>query len=184
MEELGGHALFLSPSDTQMGRGEPVRDTARVLSRYVDAIMIRTFAQETVESLAQWASVPVINGLSDLYHPCQILADLFTVREYKGRLRDLKIAWVGDGNNMANSWIEASLLFGFPLPWPRRPGYGPMKPSRKRRGKRACLRSVTDPIEAVRGADVVNTDVWISMGMEEEKEERERPLRRSASTRS
>ncbi|MGD0228991.1 MAG: ornithine carbamoyltransferase, partial [Syntrophorhabdales bacterium] len=112
MKELGGYALFLSPADTQIGRGEPVRDTARVLARYVDAIMIRTFAQGIVEELAGWAQVPVINGLSDLYHPCQVLSDLFTVREVKGRLHDLKIAWVGDGNNMANSWVEASLLLG------------------------------------------------------------------------
>ena len=115
MGELGGHAIFLSQANTQMGRGEPVRDTARVLSRYVHAVMIRTFGQETVEELAKWCTVPVINGLSDLYHPCQILADLLTVLEYKGRLEDVKVAWVGDGNNVANSWIEASLLFGFPL---------------------------------------------------------------------
>ena len=172
IEELGGHAMFLSRSDTQMGRGEPIRDTARVLSRYVDAIVIRTFAQDTVESLAQWASIPVINGLSDLYHPCQILADLFTVKEHKGRLRDVSIAWVGDGNNMANSWIEASLLFGFPLVVAAPPAYRPREALVKEAQEKGVLTLVADPFEAVRGADVVNTDVWISMGMEEEKEER------------
>jgi ornithine carbamoyltransferase len=143
-----------------------------VLSRYVDAIMIRTFAQDTVESLARWASIPVINGLSDLYHPCQILADLFTVKEYKGGLRDVKIAWVGDGNNMANSWIEASLLFGFPLVVAAPPAYGPREALVKEAEEKGVLTLVEDPLDAVRGADVVNTDVWISMGMEEEKEER------------
>ena len=172
IKELGGHAIFLSQSDTQMGRGEPLRDTARVLSRYVDAIMIRTFAQDTVESLARWASIPVINGLSDLYHPCQILADLFTVKEYKGRLRDVSIAWVGDGNNMANSWIEASLLFGFPLAVAAPSAYRPREALVKEAKEKGVLTLVEDPLEAVRGADVVNTDVWISMGMEEEKEER------------
>jgi len=172
MEELGGHAMFLSPSDTQIGRGEPIRDTARVLSRYVHAIMIRTFSQDTVESFARWASVPVINGLSDLYHPCQILADLFTVREYKGRLRGLKIAWVGDGNNMANSWIEASLLFGFSLVVAAPPAYAPHEALVKEAQEKGLLALTSDPFEAVRDADVVNTDVWISMGMEEEKEER------------
>ncbi len=174
IKELGGHAMFLSQADTQMGRGEPIRDTARVLSRYVHAIMIRTFAQDTVESLARWASIPVINGLSDLYHPCQILADLFTVREYKGRLQDTKIAWVGDGNNVANSWIEASLLFGFPLVVATPPAYGPHEALVKEAQEKGVLTLVADPLDAVRGADVVNTDVWISMGMEEEKEERRR----------
>ncbi len=172
MKELGGHAIFLSQSDTQMGRGEPIRDTARVLSRYVHALMIRTFAQDTVKTLAQWASVPVINGLSDLYHPCQVLSDLFTVKEYKGSLRDVRVAWVGDGNNMANSWIEASLLFGFPLAVAVPPAYGPDDALVKEATEKGLLTLVAEPIEAVRGADVVNTDVWISMGMEEEEEER------------
>jgi len=174
MKELGGHAMFLSQSDTQMGRGEPVRDTARVLSRYVHALMIRTFSQDTVESFAGWASIPVINGLSDLYHPCQILADLFTVKEYKGKLRDQKIAWVGDGNNMANSWIEASLLLGFSLVVAAPPAYGPSEALVKKAREKGVLTLVEDPIEAVRGADVVNTDVWISMGMEEEKAARQK----------
>ncbi len=172
MVELGGHAMFLSPSDTQMGRGEPIRDTARVLSRYVHAVMIRTFAQKTVEELAQWASVPVINGLSDLYHPCQILADLLTVRERKGELQAPKIAWIGDGNNMANSWIEASLLLGFSLAMAVPPGYAPDEALVKKALERGCLTLTADPFEAARNADVVNTDVWTSMGMEKEKEDR------------
>jgi ornithine carbamoyltransferase len=172
VQELGGRAVFLSPTDTQMGRGEPVRDTARVLSRYVDAIMIRTFAQETVEELARWASIPVINGLSDLYHPCQVLADLFTVTELKGDLRNVKVAWVGDGNNMANSWLEASILLGFRLSIASPPGYGPDEALAKVGMEKGLLTLSTEPAEAVSGADVINTDVWTSMGMEEEKEAR------------
>ena len=127
MKELGGHAIFLSPSEMQMGRGEPVRDTARVLSRYLHAIMIRTYSQTTVEELARWSTVPVINGLSDRYHPCQILADIFTIREYKERLQGLKICYVGDGNNVANSWIEAAILLGFTLAVATPLGYGPQE---------------------------------------------------------
>ncbi len=136
--------------------------------------MIRTFAQDTVEELARWASIPVINGLSDLYHPCQILADLFTVKEYKGKLADVKIAWVGDGNNMANSWIEASLLFGFPLAVATPPAYAPHEALVRQAREKGLLTLVADPLDAVRDADVVNTDVWVSMGMEEEKEERKK----------
>jgi ornithine carbamoyltransferase len=172
IQQLGGNALFLSPSETQMGRGEPVRDTARVLSRYADAIMIRTYSQQTVEELARWASIPVINGLSDLYHPCQILADLLTVRERKGNLTDMKIAYVGDGNNIANSWIEASILFGFPLAIASPEGYGPFKEVVDAAKEKGTLTLTTDPFAAAKEADVVNTDVWVSMGMEKEKEER------------
>ncbi|MBP1733625.1 MAG: argF [Deltaproteobacteria bacterium] len=125
IKELGGAALYLSASETQIGRGEPIRDTARVLSRYVDAIMIRTYAQETVNELARWASVPVINGLSDAHHPCQILADLFTIQELKGDLERLKIAYIGDVNNMAQSWIEAAALLGLNLAVASPEGYGP-----------------------------------------------------------
>ena len=174
MSELGGQAIFLSQTDTQMGRGEPVRDTARVLSRYVHAVMIRTFRQDTVEELAAWSTVPVINGLSDLYHPCQILADLFTVMERKGRLEDVRIAWVGDGNNVANSWIEASLLLGFPLAVASPPAYGPREALVRQAEEKGTLTLHSDPFEAVKDADVVNTDVWTSMGMEAEKEERKR----------
>ncbi|OPY71102.1 MAG: Ornithine carbamoyltransferase [Syntrophorhabdaceae bacterium PtaU1.Bin034] len=172
IQQLGGNALFLSPSETQMGRGEPVRDTARVLSRYADAIMIRTYSQQTVEELARWASIPVINGLSDLYHPCQILADLLTVKERKGNLTDMKIAYVGDGNNIANSWIEASILFGFPLAVASPEGYGPFKEVVDAAEEKGTLTLTTDPFAAAKEADVINTDVWVSMGMEKEKEER------------
>jgi ornithine carbamoyltransferase len=171
IKELGGHALFLSPSETQIGRGEPIRDTARVLSRYVHAIMIRTFSQNTVEDLAKWATIPVINGLSDLYHPCQILADLLTITERKGVPERQRIAYVGDGNNVANSWIEAAVILGFRLVVATPKGYEP--PSNVRdlaEGK--AVEYTNDPFEAANGADVVNTDVWVSMGMEKEKEER------------
>ena len=172
IKELGGTALILSASETQIGRGEPVSDTARVLSRYVDAIMIRTYAQETVEELARWATVPVINGLSDAHHPCQILADLFTVQEMKGDLKGLKIAYVGDVNNMAHSWIEAAVLLGFTLSVASPDAYGPTQEVRAVAARGGNVLFTADPVAAVSGADVVNTDVWVSMGMEEEKEER------------
>lgn len=172
MKELGGEAIFLSPPETQMGRGEPVRDTARVLSRYMDAIMIRTYAQKTVEELAKWSSVPVVNGLSDFYHPCQILSDLFTIEEYKGRLENLKIAYVGDGNNIANSWVEACILVGFSLTIASPEGYSPNKELVEKAKESKRFAFTTDPFEAAAGADVINTDVWVSMGMEKEKDER------------
>ncbi len=172
MKLLGGYAIFLSPTDTQIGRGEPVKDTARVLGRYVDAIMIRTYAQEKVEELARWAGVPVVNGLSDLYHPCQILADLFTIRERRGTLDGCRIAYVGDGNNIANSWIEACILLGFPLAIAAPKGYEPDAELTKKARQAGNFVLTTDPFEAVRGADVINTDVWVSMGMEKEKEAR------------
>jgi ornithine carbamoyltransferase len=174
MRELGGDAIFLSRSEMQMGRGEPVRDTARVLSRYLHGIMIRTFSQDIVAELAKWASIPVVNGLSDLYHPCQILADLFTIREYKQGPKGLKIAWVGDGNNMANSWMEAAILLGFTLSIATPEGYGPHE-ELVRKGKEMGILSLsTDPFEAARDADVINTDVWVSMGQEEEQEKRKK----------
>src|SRR5213082_4260036 len=123
--QLGGHALFLSPRDVQLGRGEPIADTARVLSRYVDGIMIRTFAHQDIEELAKYASVPVINGLTDLVHPCQVLADLLTVRQQLGDVADQRYAWIGDGNNMANSWINAAYVFGFDLTLACPEGYEP-----------------------------------------------------------
>ncbi len=174
MRELGGHAIFLSPGETQIGRGEPVRDTARVLSRYVDAIMARTYSQDVVEELARWAAVPVINGLSDLYHPCQILADLFTIEEYKGDFRDIKIAYVGDGNNVANSWLEASILFSLDLTIATPRAYRPAKDLLEKAAGSKRFHCVTDPYEAVKGADVVYTDVWVSMGQESEKKKRRR----------
>jgi ornithine carbamoyltransferase len=170
--QLGGHALFLSPRDVQLGRGEPIADTARVLSRYVDGIMIRTFAHSEVEELARFASVPVINGLTDLLHPCQILADLLTVKQHLGSWEGKKIAWIGDGNNMANSWINASYRLGFELVLACPPGYDPDAAILMREGG-AHVKVVRDPREAVRGADVVNTDVWASMGQEEEQAKRE-----------
>jgi ornithine carbamoyltransferase len=175
MYQLGGHALFLSSGTTQIGRGEPIRDTGRVMSRYVDGIMIRTYSQEGVEDLARWSEVPVINGLTDLYHPCQVMADLFTVIEHKGTYRDLTYCWIGDGNNMANSWINAAAVLGFALKLATPAGYEPdaaVVARARRMG--AELTFTNDPLEAARGADVLNTDVWASMGQEAEQKEREK----------
>jgi ornithine carbamoyltransferase len=172
--QLGGHALFLSPRDVQLGRGEPIADTARVLSRYVDGIMIRTFAHQDIEELAKYADVPVINGLTDLLHPCQVLADLLTVRAEFGAVADKKFAWIGDGNNMANSWINAAYRFGFDLDIACPEGYEPADHLLARAQKVAKVRVVRDPMEAALGAHVVNTDVWASMGQEQEQKDRER----------
>jgi ornithine carbamoyltransferase len=172
--QLGGHALFLSSRDIQLGRGEPIRDTARVLSRYVDGIMIRTFAQDMVEELASFASVPVINGLTDLLHPCQIMADVMTIQENFGQdLRPRRIAWVGDGNNMANSWLNAAWRFGFELRLACPDGHHPDSAILERARGAATITLTSDPREAVDGADVVNTDVWTSMGQEAEVAARE-----------
>jgi ornithine carbamoyltransferase len=168
--QLGGHALFLSSRDIQLGRGEPIRDTARVLSRYVDGIMIRTFAHADVEELARFATVPVINGLTDYNHPCQILADLLTVHENLGDLSQRVIAWIGDGNNMAHSWIEAAAVLGFELRLACPEGYDPDPALVAAAGQRTRIVLTRSPEEAVRGADVVNTDVWASMGQEAEQE--------------
>ena len=175
--QLGGHALFLSPRDVQLGRGEPIADTARVLSRYVDGIMIRTFAHAEVEELAKFADVPVINGLTDLLHPCQILADLLTVRQHLGAIDGRKVAWIGDGNNMANSWINAAYRLGFDLTLACPEGYEPDQTILQRAQSAAKVRVVRDPAEAVDGADVVNTDVWASMGQEEEQAIREKAFK-------
>ena len=173
--QLGGHGLFISNKDSQMGRGEPIRDTARVMARYCDGVMIRTFGQEIVEEFARYATVPVINGLTDLFHPCQIMADLQTVIERKGACDGLKYAWVGDGNNMANTWIEAAAIFGFDLALACPKGYEPdaqvMAWAESRAPGRVTL--TDDPRVAVAGADVINTDVWASMGQEAEQKERE-----------
>ena len=171
-DQLGGHALFLSPRDVQLGRGEPIADTARVLSRYVDGIMIRTFAHTDIEELAKYGSVPVINGLTDLLHPCQVLADLLTVRQHLGGIQDKVIAWIGDGNNMANSWLNAAYRFGFELRLACPEGYDPDAKLLERARGAANVRVVRDPREAAEGAHVVNTDVWASMGQEEEQETR------------
>lgn len=174
MTRLGGHAVFLSPTDTQIGRGEPVRDTARVLSGYVDAIMVRTFEQSVVEEMAAYATVPVINGLTDTHHPCQILADLMTAAERGIDLRKMTVAFVGDGNNVANSWIEAAQILGFTLRVACPLGYEPdagviLQAERVGTGD---VRIVREPMAAVAGADVVVTDVWTSMGQEAETKRR------------
>jgi ornithine carbamoyltransferase len=175
MYQLGGHALFLSSSTTQMGRGEPIKDTARVMSRYVDGIMIRTFSHAAVEELARLSDIPVINGLTDSYHPCQVMADLFTVIEHKGNYRELVYCWIGDGNNMANSWINAAAVFGFELRVATPAGYEPDPQVVARAEKLGARISYTsDPLEAAQGADVLNTDVWASMGQEQEQKEREK----------
>jgi ornithine carbamoyltransferase len=175
--QLGGEALFLSTNDIQLGRGEPIRDTARVLSRYVNGIMIRTFAQADVDELARFADIPIINGLTDLLHPCQLLADLLTVQEAFGSIAGRVVAWVGDGNNMANSWIEAAGLFGFELRLACPDGYEPDHAIYEANARRTKLLITADPEEAVAGADVVNTDVWASMGQESETEARRQAFR-------
>src|SRR5256885_6469827 len=176
--QLGGQALFLSSRDIQIGRGEPIPDTARVLSRYVDGIMIRTFDHGEVEELARHATVPVINGLTDLSHPCQVLADLFTVREALGTGEGKRIAWVGDGNNMANSWIEPAHVLGFELRLACPEGYEPNRRIFDRaKAAGACVSITEAPEDAVEGAHVVNTDVWASMGQEEEAEARRNAFR-------
>lgn len=170
MFQLGGHALFLSAKDMQIGRGEPVQDTARVLSRYVDGIMIRTFDQKEVEDLAKCGSIPVINGLTDFCHPCQVLADLMTIREKFGSFTGLKMCYIGDGNNMANSLIVGGLKVGMSVSIATPEAYQPdaeVLEFAKEYGDKFSL--VTDPMEAASGADVVFTDTWASMGQEEEK---------------
>ncbi len=170
MYRLGGTTVFLSSRDTQLSRGEPVKDTARVLSRYLDGLSIRTFSQGVVEEMAQWADIPVINALTDKYHPCQVLSDLMTVKEKKGRLNDLAVAWVGDGNNMANSWINAAKIMGFRLCLACPSGYEPDGDMLAGAGEN--VRLTRNPQEAVQGADVINTDVWASMGQEKEQQKR------------
>ncbi|HEX6315873.1 MAG TPA: ornithine carbamoyltransferase [Gemmatimonadaceae bacterium] len=172
--QLGGHATFLSPRDAQLGRGEPVEDTARVLSRYVQGIMIRTFAHADVEAVALHATVPVINGLTDLHHPCQVLADVLTMRQNLGGYEGKVVAWIGDGNNMANSWIDAAWRLGFTLRLACPEGYEPDQAVLRRARAGGDVELVRDPRQAVEGAHVVNTDVWASMGQEEEHAERSR----------
>lgn len=170
--QLGGHALFLSDRDVQLGRGEPLSDTAQVLTRYVDGIMIRTFAHEDVEHLAKHAQVPVINGLTDLQHPCQVLADVLTVRQHLNDERKQTVAWIGDGNNMSNSWIDAAASLGFSLRLACPAGYDPDPVLLARAQKQTDVRLMRDPAEAVDGATVVTTDVWASMGQEGQHEQR------------
>lgn len=177
MYHLGGQALFLSSRDLQIGRGEPVEDTARVLSRYLDGIMIRTFAQSEVEDLAKYGSIPIINGLTDYCHPCQVLADLMTIREHKGSLAGLKLTFVGDGNNMANSLIVGGIKCGMEVAVACPKGYEPDADIMKwasNTGKFTCTEDIGT---AIKDADAVYTDVWASMGQEAEKAEREKVFR-------
>lgn len=177
MYQLGGYALFLSSNDIQIGRGETIYDTAQVLSRYIDGIMIRTFAHSDVEDLAKYGNIPVINGLTDLMHPCQILADLFTVYEHKGTLKGLKMAYLGDGNNIANSLLHGCSKVGMDIAVASPKGYNcdekivsEAKETAKMSGSNVIL--TEDPIEAIKDADVVYTDTWVSMGQESEKQSR------------
>ncbi|MCD8520969.1 MAG: ornithine carbamoyltransferase [Saccharospirillaceae bacterium] len=175
MAQLGGHAIFLSPRDTQLGRGEPVEDSARVLSRMVDVVMIRTFEHETVERFAAYSQVPVINALTDDFHPCQLLADIQTYVEHRGSIQGKTVAWVGDGNNMCQSYINAAQQFDFKLNIATPEGFEPSQFLLDEAADRVTL--MRDPKEAVRGADLVATDVWASMGQEDEKEQRLRKFR-------
>lgn len=178
MYQLGGQALFLSPRDLQIGRGEPIEDTARVLSRYLDGIMIRTFAQQEVEDLAKYGSIPIINGLTDFAHPCQVLADLMTIREYKGEFDNLKLTFVGDGNNMANSLIVGCLKVGMQVaiacPYDYRPDATVMKFAEKYSDK---FTITPDVMKACKDADVIYTDVWASMGQEGEAKKRKQAFK-------
>ena len=174
MYQLGGNPLYLSASDMQIGRGEPIQDTARVLSRYIDGIMIRTFDQAEVENLAEYGNIPIINGLTDLSHPCQVLADLMTIREYKGKLDGLKMCYIGDGNNMANSLIVGGLKSGMQVSVACPEGYRPDSRVLDFANNYAGFSMFTEPMEAASGADVIFTDVWASMGQEGEAEERKK----------
>ena len=174
INQLGGYAVVLGAEGSQIGRGEPVQDTARVLSRYVDGIMIRTFGQDEVEALAQYGSVPVINGLTDFCHPCQVLADLMTIREYKGSLEGLKLCFIGDGNNMMNSLIVGGLKVGMSVSAACPQGYRPPQEILEFAAGYGDKFELTDsPLQAAKDADVVITDVWTSMGQEEERQKRE-----------
>ena len=176
MAQLGGTPIFISAKDTQIARNEPVRDTARVLSRYLDGLAIRTFSQEILDEFAEFTTIPVINALTDLFHPCQVLSDIMTVIEYKGGYEGIKIAWVGDGNNVAHSWINAAAVLGLNLVLACPDGYSPDRGIMERALDRSIGKIVltTDPVEAVSNADVVYTDVWASMGQEGELDDRKR----------
>lgn len=174
MTQLGGASLFINTRDSQISRNEPVRDTARVLSRYLNALVIRTYSQDQIEEFARYADIPVINALTDLYHPCQVLSDLMTVIERKGGYEGLKYAWVGDGNNVAHSWINAASVLGLDLTLACPDGYRPNDKvlGAALAGGKQFIRIVEDPAEAVSGADVIYTDVWASMGQESEYSQR------------
>lgn len=175
MAQLGGHAIFLSPRDTQLGRGEPIEDSARVLSRMVDVVMIRTFKHEMIERFAAHSAVPVINALTDDYHPCQLLADMQTFREHRGSIKGKTVVWIGDGNNMCHSYINAAMQFDFHLRIASPEGFEPDPALVAEAGNRVTL--LRDPQEAVKGAHLIATDVWASMGQESEREERIRHFR-------
>lgn len=175
MNQLGGHALYLNSGDTQLGRGEPIEDTARVLSRMVDGVIIRTYAHESVERFAQFSRVPVINALTDLTHPCQVLADVFTYEELRGPIKGKTVAWIGDGNNMAHSWINGAVSFGYRMQIACPADYSPdTKLLAAARELGADIELSDDPMQAARDADLVTTDVWASMGQEHEQAERAR----------
>jgi ornithine carbamoyltransferase len=183
MVELGGHAVYLAQQGSQIGRGEPIEDTARVLGAYCHGIVIRTFSQDRCDSLARWSPVPVINGLTDLLHPCQVVADLFTVYELRDDILNARYAWIGDGNNMANSWINAAGLLGLELRLACPQGFEPnpdiLAAARARQAKqgRGSIEVCNEPREAVAGAHAVSTDVWASMGQEDEAEARRQAFR-------
>lgn len=174
MIKWGGSSIFLSSKDLQLSRGEPIKDTARVISRYIDILVLRTYKQETIEEFAKYSSIPVINGLSDRFHPCQVLSDIMTVIEKGKDLYRDKIVWIGDGNNVAQSWIEASALLGFKLVLACPKGFEPEEKLLKEAKEiyKAQIEIVENPEEAIKGAEVINTDVWVSMGQEEESEKR------------
>ena len=173
MTDLGGHALYLNWNDLQLGRGEPIKDTARVLSRYVHAVMMRVRKHDTILEFAKYSTVPVINGLSNLEHPCQVIADLLTIKEYKGDLKYVKLAWIGDGNNVCNSLILASALTGMEMVVCTPKGYEPNKEIVEKAVRMgAKLEFENDPVKAVEDADVIYTDVWVSMGQERERRKR------------
>lgn len=171
MSQFGGSAIFLSPRDTQLGRGEPVEDSARVISRMVDIIMVRTFDHQQLEHFASYSNVPVINALTDDFHPCQLLADMQTYVEHRGSIKGKTVVWIGDGNNMCNSYINAAAQFDFQLRIACPEGYEPPAALVEAHADRVTI--LRDPAEAVRGADLITTDVWASMGQEEEQKERE-----------
>ena len=170
MAQFGGSSIFLSPRDTQLGRGEPIEDSARVLSRMVDAIMIRTFEHEKIEQFARYSKVPVINALTDDYHPCQLLADMQTYQEHRGSIEGKRVTWIGDGNNMCNSYINAARQYNFELIVAAPMGYDPTDTLLEANKDR--VRAIRDPKAAVQGSDLIVTDVWASMGQEEEQNER------------
>jgi ornithine carbamoyltransferase len=173
MQQMGGSAIFLNTRDSQLGRGEPVEDAAQVISRMCDIVMIRTFEQAIIERFAAHSRVPVINGLTNEYHPCQILADIFTFIEHRGSIRGKTVAWIGDSNNVCNTWLQAAEVFDFNVHVSTPPGYG-VEPERAGLYGTDHYEEFADPMEAARGADLVTTDVWTSMGFESETEERHR----------